>query len=262
MINEGLFERIEEASALLLELTGAPPEVGIIAGARLEGLIAAIEKTSIISCDEVPHLPEYWKPVEGGGLHFGKLGGKQVVAVGKQLDPDRNHSMEDLVFPVRLMKGMGAGTLIICDFVRGLEPVLKPGTIVILDDHINLLWDNPLLGSNDERIGPRFPDMSAAYSRRLKELALHLADEERIPLHDGVYAAVVDLNLVTEAELDFIRSVDAQVVGDGVVQEVIAAVHQGMEVMVLSVVMDDQMSGLDRAVNDLRYLLSGVIEEL
>ncbi len=262
MINEGLFERIEQASALLLKLTGAEPEVGIITGARLEDLIDAIDITSTISCDEVPHYPKSRKPVEGDGLHFGNLGGKQVVAVGKRLDPDRDQSMEDLVFPVRLMKGMGVGILIICDFVRSLEPILEPGTIVILEDHINLQWDNPLLGPNDERIGPRFPDMSVIYSRRLKELAHNLADEERIPLHDGVYAAVVDLNLVTEAELDFIRSVNAEIVGDGVVQEVIAAVHQGMEVMVLSVVMDDQMSGLDRAVIDLRSLLSRVIEKL
>ncbi len=262
MTNEGLFEHIEEASALLLKLTGAEPEVGIITGARLEDLINAIEITATISCDEVPHFPESRKHVEGCGLHFGNLKGKQVVAVGKQLDPDRDHSMENLVFPVRLMKGMGVGILIICDFVRSLEPALKPGSIVILEDHINLQWDNPLLGPNDERIGPRFPDMSAVYSRRLKELALNLADEERIPLRDGVYAAVVDLNLVTEAELDFIRSVGAHVAGDGVVQEVIAAVHQGMEVMALSVVMDDHMTGLDRAVTDLRSLLSRVIEKL
>ena len=262
MINEGLFERIEQASALLLELTGAEPEVGIITGARLEDLIDAIEITSTISCDEIPHFPKSRKSVEGGDLHFGNLGGKQVVAVGKPLNPDRDHSMEDLVFPVRLMKGMGVGILIICDFVRSLEPIIKPGTIVILEDHINLQRDNPLLGPNDERIGPRFPDMSIVYSRRLKELAHSLADEERIPLHDGVYAAVVDLNLVTEAELDFIRSVSADVAGDGIVQEAIAAVHQGMEVLALSVAMDDQMSGLDRAVTDLRSLLSRVIEEL
>jgi len=262
VINEGLFERIEQASAQLLDLTGADPEVGIITDTRLDDLTGEMEITSTISCDEVPHFPGSRIPVEDGGLHFGNLRGKQVVAVGKRFDPDRDHSMDDLVFPVRLMKGMGAGILIVCEFVRSLEPVLEPGAIVIVEDHINLQWDNPLLGPNDERIGPRFPNMTLVYSRRLKELAHNIADEERIPLHDGVYAAVVDLNLVTEAELDFIRSVDAQVVGDGVVQEVIAAVHQGMEVMVLSVVMDDQMSGLDRAVTNLRSLLSRVIEEL
>jgi purine-nucleoside phosphorylase len=260
--NEGLFERIEEASVLLLELTGADPEVGIITGAHLENLIDTIEVTAAIPFDEVPHFPDCWDAVEGGNLLFGHQGGRRVVALRKQLKAGRDHSMDDLVFPVRLMKGMGAELMVACDLARNLDPALPSGAVVMIDDHINLQWDNPLLGRNDERIGPRFPDMSAPYSNRLKELAFSLADEERIPLQIGVYAAVPDLSLVTEAELGFIRSVGADVAGEGIVQEVIAAVHQGMEVMALSVVIDDRTSEIDGAVADLRSLLSKIIEAL
>ena len=236
MKNEGLYERIQEAAAELGKLTGASPSVGIISGTHLEGLIESIQVETSVPYSEVPHFPHGDTPGKDESLLFGSAGGKPVVATGARLHLYEGYTSAEAAFPVRVMKALGANVLLVFDAVCSLNPSIRPAELALIEDHINLQCENPLLGSNDERIGPRFPDMSAPYSRHLNELALKLAGEERIPLHNGVYAAVAGLDVVTDAEFRFMRGIGADVVGMGTVPEVIAAVHQGMEVMAISVV--------------------------
>ncbi len=273
--NEGLYEHIQEAVASLRKRTGALPAVGVVPGTYLSGLANTIQVETTVSYDEIPHFPHEALQAEDGKLVFGALGGKSVVAMGARLHLFEGYSAAQVAFPVRLMHALGVKALLTSDTVNSINPSREPGEMVLIDDHINLQWDNPLIGPNDERLGPRFPDMSAPYSPRLNELAIKLAREERIPLHSGVYVAVVGSDLVTGAEYRFLQEIGADVVGMSTVPEVIAAVHQGMEVMAISVITGscppDGLEPADtrrveaaaaRAEPSLIRLMTRVIEEL
>lgn len=275
MTNEGLFERVQEAVAFL-EQQGAPePALGMIIGAGLERPFEVIDAGLDVPCREIPHFPH---PPAGDteyGLLFGTLGGKPVVSTSGHFSVGRGYSVVEAAFPVRVMGCMGARTLLITDSVSGLASDLGPGSLVLVEDHINFLGDNPLLGPNDERLGPRFPDMSSPYSVRIKELARELAISESIPLQSGVYAAVAGADLKTEAECRFLNELGADMVGDGTVPEVIAAVHQGMEVLALCAVSDhrfhdkgepltaeEYLAAVARALPSMTRLVTRVVEEL
>jgi purine-nucleoside phosphorylase len=238
MTNEGLFDRIQESVASLREQTDATPEVGLILGTGLGQLADAIDIDLSIDYEEIPHFPMSTVEFHHGRFIFGKLGGKTVVAMQGRFHLYEGYTAVQVTFPVRVMKELGIKTLMISNAAGGMSPFHQPGELMLIEDHINLQPDNPLVGPNDDRLGPRFPDMSRPYTGRLKEIAIRLALEEAIQLHRGVFISVVGPNLETRAEYRFLRGIGADAVGMSTVPEVIVAVHAGLEVLAISVITD------------------------
>jgi purine-nucleoside phosphorylase len=233
-----LYAMIEEAAGAVRTRYGGIPEIGIILGTGLGRLADRIEVEQSIEYPEIPHFVSSTVESHSGRLLLGKINGRTVVAMQGRFHFYEGYSMGQITFPVRVMNALGAGTLLVSNACGGMNPQFSKGDVMVIDDHINLLGDNPLIGANDERLGPRFPDMSQPYSRRLIELAERLALENGIRLRKGVYVAVPGPNLETRAEYRFLRSIGADVVGMSTVPEVITAVHCGMEVLGLSIITD------------------------
>jgi purine-nucleoside phosphorylase len=169
---------------------------------------------------------------------FGSLGGQRVVAMQGRFHLYEGYSMQEIVFPVRVMRMLGAATLLVSNACGGMHPLWAPGELMLISDHINLLGDSPLVGPNDDSLGPRFPDMSAPYDPELRALARGVARDLKIVLHEGVYVAVAGPNLETPAEYRYLRTIGADVVGMSTVPEVIAAVHMSMRVLGVSIITD------------------------
>ncbi|MFQ5601965.1 MAG: purine-nucleoside phosphorylase [bacterium] len=230
--------KIKEASDFIKKATPVEPEVGIILGTGLGALAKEIEQETTISYDQIPHFPVSTVESHAGRLIFGKIGRKSVIAMQGRFHYYEGYSMKQITFPVRVMKNLGAHTLLVSNACGGMNPLFTPGDIMIITDHINLFGDNPLIGVNDDSLGPRFPDMSEPYSLELIQLAENIALAERIKVQKGVYVAVSGPNLETRAEYRFLRSIGADVVGMSTIPEVIVAVHSSMRVLGLSVVTD------------------------
>jgi purine-nucleoside phosphorylase len=218
--------------------TDAEPDVAVILGTGLGGLAAEIDASATISYDAIPGFPLSTVESHDGRLLFGTLGGKHVVAMQGRFHRYEGYTMQQIVFPVRVMYALGARTLIVSNACGGMHPLWKPGELMLLADHINLLGDSPLVGPNDETLGPRFPDMSEPYDSGLREVARAAARELQIVLREGVYVAVSGPNLETRAEYRFLRGIGADVVGMSTVPEVIAAVHMSMRVLGISIITD------------------------
>ncbi len=233
-----LFDRIREAAEVVGGRTRLRPEVGVILGTGLGGLVREIEVETEIPYGEIPGFPLSTVETHAGRLLLGRLGGRAVVAMQGRFHRYEGYDLHQVTFPVRVMRALGAGTLVVSNVCGGMHPLWAPGDLVLLSDHINLLGDNPLVGANDERLGPRFPDMSAPYDPALRELARRAAAELGIVLREGVYVAVPGPNLETRAEYRMLRALGADVVGMSTVPEVIVAVHQGMRVVGLSIITD------------------------
>jgi purine-nucleoside phosphorylase len=233
-----LKRKIDDAVRTIRARSGESPEIGIILGTGLGDLSGVIDAHASIPYEEIPHFPRPAVESHAGELVIGRLSGRGVVAMRGRAHYYEGYTMKEITFPVRVMRALGAHTLIANSAVGGMNPMHPLGGIVIVDDHINLMGDNPLIGPNDDELGPRFPDMSDAYSARLKDLAEAVALEERIPVYRGVFAAVAGPNLETRAEYRFLRGIGADVVGMSLVPENIAAVHAGMRVLGLAVITD------------------------
>ncbi len=233
-----LRKQISEAVEVLTSKTTLSPKIGIILGTGLGGLAEEIERETEVPYQDIPHFPLSTVESHAGRLIFGTLSGKPVMAMQGRFHYYEGYTMKQITFPVRVMKAMGCSTLIVSNACGGMNPNFVPGDIMIIVDHINLLGDNPLIGPNDDELGPRFPDMSEPYTRSLIELAEKVALEERIRIQKGVYVAVAGPNLETRAEYRFLRTIGADVVGMSTVPEVIVAVHSGMKVLGLSVITD------------------------
>ena len=233
-----LRKQIAEAIEVLKSRTRITPKIGIILGTGLGGLAEEIDRESEVPYQDIPHFPLSTVESHAGRLIFGTLSSKPVMAMQGRFHYYEGYTMKQITFPVRVMKAMGCHTLIVSNACGGMNPNFVPGDIMIIVDHINLLGDNPLIGPNDDELGPRFPDMSEPYTRSLIELAEKVALEERIPIQKGVYVAVAGPNLETRAEYRFLRTIGADVVGMSTVPEVIVAVHSGMKVLGLSVITD------------------------
>jgi purine-nucleoside phosphorylase len=214
------------------------PEVALILGTGLGGLAREIAVQAEIPYAEIPHFPLSTVESHSGRLLFGTLGGKRVVAMQGRFHRYEGYTMQQVTFPVRVMRALGARTLVVSNACGGMHPLWAPGDLVLIADHINLLGDNPLVGPNEGALGPRFPDMSAAYDPGLRELARQAARELRLVLREGVYVAVTGPNLETGAEYRFLRAIGADVVGMSTVPEVIVAVHGGMRVLGISIITD------------------------
>jgi len=233
-----LHDQIEAAAAAIREEWEETPRAGIILGTGLGGLAEQIESPTVIGYEEIPHFPTSTAVSHRGQLVCGHLEGVPVVAMEGRFHQYEGYSLKKITLPVRVMKALGAETLIVTHAVGGMNPQYRPGDVMIIDDQINLMGDNPLVGINDERLGPRFPDMSAPYTPELCEVGQEIARRENFVVHRGVMVAVTGPNLETRAEYRFLRMIGADVVGMSTVPEVIVAVHSGLRVFGLSVITD------------------------
>jgi purine-nucleoside phosphorylase len=233
-----LRSKIEAAAAEIRRHYGARPRVGIILGTGLGGLAAQIESAATIPYAEIPHFPVSTVETHAGQLVCGRLSGLGVLAMEGRFHYYEGYSMQEVTFPVRVMKALGVETLIVTNAAGGMNPQYELADLMVIEDHINLMGDNPLFGVNDDGLGPRFPDMAAPYDRPLLALARQSALELAIPCHAGVFVAVAGPNLETRAEYRMLRGMGADVVGMSTVPEVIVAVHAGLRVLGFSIVTD------------------------
>jgi len=229
---------LDTATAAIRARSKIRPKAGLILGTGLGDVSEAITDAVSIPYAEIPGFVPSTAESHAGELVLGHVNKLPIVAMKGRLHFYEGYSMQEITFPVRVMRALGADTLIISSASGGMNPQLKLGDIVIVTDHINLMGDNPLLGPNDDDLGPRFPDMSEPYARTLSDLAESIALEERIRTRPGVFVAVAGPNLETRAEYRFLRAIGADIVGMSVVPETLVAVHGGMRVLALSVVTD------------------------
>ncbi|MBD3322371.1 MAG: purine-nucleoside phosphorylase [Chitinivibrionales bacterium] len=227
-----------EARRAIEEKCTLKPDFGIILGTGLGKLADSIETDTVISYEDIPHFARPTAETHAGKLIMGTLSGKKVMAMQGRFHYYEGYTMGQIVFPVQVMKFMGAHTLIVSNACGGVNPLFPPETLMCITDHINLLGDNPLIGINDNRIGPRYPDMSDPYAKELINLAKAVAQENKIPLERGVYAAMSGPSLETRAEYRMLRILGADVIGMSTVPEVICASHVGLKVLGISVVTD------------------------
>lgn len=232
-------DQINDAVQFLRTKTKSTPPVGIILGTGLGGLVKEIQIETVIDYSDIPHFPLSTVESHKGKLIFGSLGGKNIVAMQGRFHFYEGYTMQQVTFPVRVMKFLGVKTLLISNAAGGMNPLFTKGDIMVITDHINLLGDNPLIGHNDDELGPRFPDMSEPYTKELISLAEKVALELKIRLQKGVFVAVTGPNLETRAEYRFLRGIGADVVGMSTVPEVIVAVHQSMRVLGFSIMTDE-----------------------
>lgn len=229
----------QEALDFIQSETNFRPEYLMILGTGLGQLAEEMDIKKEISYDEIPHFPVSTVESHAGKLLFGLLGGKEIVAMQGRFHYYEGYTMQQIVFPVRVLKENGASTLIVSNACGGLNPNYRRGDIMLIRDHINMFGDNPLIGPNDPELGPRFPDMSEPYTERLLDIAENVALEESIKMQQGVYLALTGPMLETKAEYRFLRQIGADVVGMSTIPEVISAVHMGMEVLGISVITDE-----------------------
>lgn len=215
------------------------PEVALVLGTGLgKTMVERLEIEAAIPYEEIPHFPVCTVDSHAGRLLLGRLDGRPVVAMHGRFHRYEGYTLQQIALPIRVMRQLGAGTLILSGACGGMNPLWDVGDLVLIDDHINLLGDNPLIGPNLDELGPRFPDMSEPYDRGLQALAEEVALELRITLRRGVYVAVPGPNLETRAEYRMLRAMGADVVGMSTVPEVITARHMGMRVMAVSIITD------------------------
>jgi purine-nucleoside phosphorylase len=270
-----LAARIDEAVAAVRARSGVAPAVGVILGTGLGGLAERIRVETSIPYEEIPHFPLSTVESHSGRLLLGTLGGKPVVAMQGRFHRYEGYTLQQVTFPVRVMRALGAETLVVSNACGGMNPFWTPGDLVLIADHLNLLGDSPLIGPNEDALGPRFPDMSEPYSQALQEIAVQVATEKKIPLRRGVYVAVPGPNLETRAEYRMLRTLGADVVGMSTVPEVIVAVHGGMRVVGISIITDacmpDALEVADitkiiavanRAEPKLTELVEGIVERI
>ena len=270
-----LYDKIEEAKDFIASKWSGTPKTGIILGTGLGPFVERIEIEAEIDYESIPHFPSSTATSHRGRLICGKIDGVPVVAMEGRIHLYEGHAAKMITLPVRVMRAMGAKWLIASNAVGGMNPNYQAGDIMVIEDHINLMTDNPLIGVNDDRLGPRFPDMSEPYSLKMVDVALSIARKNDFVAHKGVLVSVTGPNLETRAEYRFLRLIGADVVGMSVVPEVITAVHCGMRVVGFSVVTDMCLpDALEPAVVDeiiatanaaepkLRALVAGIVAHI
>lgn len=268
-------ERIAAAAQAIQALFPTPPTEAIILGTGLGQLAEDMRVEVTIDYADIPGFPLSTVESHAGRLLCGTLGGRTVVAMQGRFHRYEGYSLHEVTFPVRVLRALGAGTLIVSNACGGMHPLWQRGDLMLIADHINLLGDNPLIGPNDPALGPRFPDMSVAYDAPLRALAREVAAAQRLTLREGIYVAVVGPNLETRAEYRMLRALGADVVGMSTVPEVIVARHGGMRVLGLSIItdmclpdslqeatLDEIVATANAAQPNLTALVRGVLERL
>ena len=268
-------EAVEAAAAVVRAHHGVSPEVAIVLGTGLGGLASEISVEISVPYEEIPGFPLSTVESHAGCLLLGTLSGKRVVAMQGRFHRYEGYTLQQVTFPVRVLHALGARTLIVSNACGGMNPWWQPGDLMLIGDHINFLGDNPLIGANDDRLGARFPDMSAPYDETLRAIARSVASEQHTVLREGVYVAVAGPSLETRAEYRMLRTLGADVVGMSTVPEVIVALHAGMRVLGLSIITDqclpDALEPADlatiiataaRAEPKLTALVCGVLERM
>jgi len=270
-----LYDRVQAAARTIRDRSPRRPAAAIILGTGLGGLAKEIKAEVVIPYEEIPGFPLSTVEAHAGRLILGSLSGKPVVAMQGRFHRYEGYSLQQVTFPVRVMHALGAETLVVSNACGGMHPLWAPGDLMLIADHINLIGDNPLIGPHDDRLGPRFPDMSQPYAESLRAMARKLALELGITLREGVYVAVTGPNLETRAEYRMLRAMGADVVGMSTVPEVIVAVQEGMKVLGISIITDQCLPDAlepaslekiiavaNRAEPSLTRLVAGVLERL
>lgn len=240
---------IEEAAAYIAERTNLRPEVGLILGSGLGVIGDDMEQAVTIPYEEIPHFPVSTVEGHAGELVIGKLQGRPVALMRGRFHMYEGYEPERTALPVRVMKALGIRTLFVTNAAGGVNLDYEPGNLMIISDHLNLTGRNPLVGPNDNALGVRFPDMSDAYTRRLRELAKQTAAELDIPVREGVYAGLLGPNYETPAEIRMLRVIGADAVGMSTVSEVLVARHAGLEVIGISCISNMAAGILDQPLS-------------
>lgn len=233
-----LYTQIQEATSVIKAKWSGMPRIGIILGTGLGGLVDEIDQEAVFPYAEIPHFPHSTAPTHKGQLVCGKLGGQTVIAMEGRFHFYEGYTPQQITLPVRVMKALGCEYLMISNACGGLNPQYNKGDIMLIEDHIGLFMENPLRGPNDDRLGPRFPDMCEPYDKGLLTLAKRIATEDRLHVQTGVFVAVPGPNLESRSEYRFLRQIGADVVGMSTVPEVIVAVHAGLRNLGFSIVTD------------------------
>ena len=268
---EDLKAKVTKSVEFINQKSKIKPKIAIILGTGLGRLAEDIQEKEIIPYSEIPNFPVSTVESHSGNLVLGKLGNKEVVAMQGRFHYYEGYSLKEVTFPVRVMKKLGADIIIISNAAGGMNRFFKRGDLMLITDHINLFGDNPLIGPNDEELGPRFPDMSEAYSQKLIELAKKVALKEKIRLQEGIYAGLTGPTLETPAEYRFLISIGADAVGMSTVPEVIVANHMGMKVLGISCITDLAIDGVVvktsveeilKAASDAEPIMTKLIEKV
>lgn len=233
-----LYDKIQDACDAIRRRTSEKPRVGIILGTGLGEIVADLQVTAAIDYEEIPHFPKSTATGHRGRLVCGQLAGVPVMAMEGRFHFYEGYSLKQITLPVRVFKELGAELLIVSNACGGLNPYFHAGDIMVIEDHINLIGDNPLIGINDDRLGTRFPDMSEPYNQQWIDRTIEIARQQGFGVHKGVFVAVPGPNLETRAEYRFLRMIGADVVGMSTVPETIVAVHCGLKTIGLSVISD------------------------
>jgi purine-nucleoside phosphorylase len=268
------YGRVLEAAERVRARTGTP-DVGIVLGSGLGDFTSALQDSVTVPYGDIPHWPASAVVGHAGTLVVGALGGKRVAALSGRAHFYEGHSMQAVTFATRVLGLLGVKTLILTNAAGGINLHFKPGTLMVIDDHINLMGTNPLVGANEDRFGPRFPDMTEAYSRRLREIADAAATAQGVPVAHGVYVALHGPSYETPAEIRYLRTIGADAVGMSTVPEAIVARHMGMEVLGIScitnpaagvlpqpLVHDEVMEVARRVRAEFSALLEAIVERL
>jgi len=237
-LSSNILQRVNSTADFIRSQIKESPDYGIILGTGLGGLVKEIEVSVSIAYDSIPNFPVSTVESHSGKLIFGKLSGKNIVAMQGRFHFYEGYSMEDIVLPVRVMKLLGIKKLFVSNACGGINPAFEKGDLCIINDHINLFPGNPLVGGNINELGPRFPDMSAPYDKKMIALANIICAEENIKTRNGVYAGVTGPMLETPAEYKFLRIIGADVVGMSTIPEIVAARHLSLPCFACSIVTD------------------------
>ncbi|MGM0619996.1 MAG: purine-nucleoside phosphorylase [Bacteroidota bacterium] len=238
-----MLEKIKATANYIKERINAKPEIGIILGTGLGGLVNDIEILDSIPYDEIPNFPVSTVDGHAGRLIYGKLGNKEVLAMQGRFHYYEGYTMQEVTFPVRVMKFVGVSHLFVSNASGGLNPDWYVGDIVLINDHINFFPEHPLHGKNENELGPRFPDMSKVYDERLRNKAKLIALGHNIQVKEGVYIGVQGPTFETPAEYKMFRVLGGDVIGMSTVPEVIVARHMGIRIFGISIITDSGVPG-------------------
>jgi purine-nucleoside phosphorylase len=240
-----MLEKINNTASYIRQQTNFKPDFGIVLGSGLGGLVKEISVQHALDYASIPNFPVSTVKGHSGKLIFGTLGGKNVIALQGRFHFYEGYSMQEVTFPIRVMIALGVKRLILSNASGGMNPAYNIGDVVIINDHVNLMPSNPLIGKNYDELGPRFPDMSEPYDPKMIDIAKKIADKKNIRTHTGVYAAVPGPCFETPAEYRYIRTIGADIVGMSTVPEVIVGRHQNIPCFAISIVTD--LGGFDEA---------------